>query len=225
MESIKELRKLCQEKGYREHDSIRFHRFFSIYVTRIFLMLGLGPNFISFLSFLMGIIGGFFYFKSLFLLGSIFFFLFYLLDNVDGEVARYRKLSSRLGYWLDTSIGHLLYPVFFFTLGLGIFNQTGEVSYIVLGAVASISKLVERSVPQIKNIEKGDVGILKRNDISSLKMWVSYFAKYSVITIIVIMASLLGQVRLFLWFYAPFLLFLALGKVILTGWRIYRYNR
>ena len=220
MESIKELRKICQNKGYQEHITIRLYRIFSIYLTKVCLILGLKPNFITFLSFLAGITGGYLYLESRFLLGSILFFLFYVFDNVDGEVARYRKLSSKFGYWLDTIVGHLLYPYFFLTLGLGVFFQTGECQYIVLGAIAAIAKLIERSVPQL-SVKNNYQPLSKNKDIVPMKIWAGYIGKFPMLFPAIFFCSLAGWEKMFLWFFAVYLLFFALGKVLLTGWRIY----
>ncbi|MCP6719467.1 MAG: CDP-alcohol phosphatidyltransferase family protein [Patescibacteria group bacterium] len=219
MESIKELRKICQEKGYKEHITIRFYRIFSIYVTKACLILKLKPHFITALSFLAGIIGGYFYLKTQFLLGSFLFFLFYVLDNVDGEVARYLKTSSNFGAWLDIITGHLLYPYLFITLGLGIYLQTKMFQFVILGIMASTSKLVERSVfqPQIKTETKDSLD-QKQN---SIKLWASFIGKFPVICTILLIYSLLGWEIYFLYFYAIYLTLFSLGKVVLTGWRIY----
>jgi phosphatidylglycerophosphate synthase len=224
MESIKELRKLCQEKGYREHNSIRIYRIFSIYFTKFFLILGLKSNTITLLSFLAGIFGGILFIKSSFILGGIFFFIFYLFDNIDGEIARYRHSSSQFGYWLDTTIGHFLYPVFFLTVGVGIFNQTSEVLYLFLGSISAISKLLERSVFQPKSTKEKKSVKTKIAKIFSIKMWISYVAKYPIIIIFVLLFAIFSQMKLFLILYSPFLLLLASGKIILIGFRTYKSN-
>ena len=229
MESIKQLRKICQDKGYQEHITLRFYRVFSIYITKIFLILGLKPNFITLFGFLLGIMGGYMYIKGYFLLGSIFFVIFYIFDNVDGEIARYRKSSSKFGAWLDTVAGHLLYPYFFLALGLGIFFQTEIHWYIVLGAVAAIAKLIERSVPSIPISSDSQQLLKNRDDFSKSESFLlqkkellSHIGKFPVLFPTCILCVLLGRGDWFLWFFAIYSILFASGKVVLTGWRIYR---
>ena len=178
------------------------------------------PNFITILGFLSGIVGGYLYLNGYFILGSVLFVIFNIFDNVDGEVARYRKLCSALGGWLDTMAGHLLYPYFFFTLGLGIYFQTGIFLYVILGSIAAMVKLIERSVPQLL-IQRSSRDLLKGRKVVSIKIWASHIAKNTVLYSIILLCSIVGWEIYFLWFFAIYLIFLALGKVFLTGWRVY----
>lgn len=225
MKSIKELRKICQDKGYKEHPTMRFYRIFSIYVTKICLILGLKPNFITFLGFLSGIVGGCLYLKGYFISGSILFVIHIFLDYVDGEVARARKLASTFGGWLDSISVHLIYPYFFFTLGLGIFFQSGVFWYAILGAVAAIAKLVERSIPQPLTENKHSIRLLKDRGVISIKEWLSHIAKNTVLCPVILLCFILGWEIWFLWFFAIYLIFLAFGKALLIGWRIYSLRK
>jgi len=220
MKSIKELRKICQDKGYQEHPTMRFYRIFSIYITKTCLVLGLKPNFITFLGFLSGIVGGYLYLEGCFILGSIFFVIHIFLDYVDGEVARARKLASAFGGWLDAMSIHFIYPYFFFTLGLGIYFQTEIFWYVVLGAVAAMAKLIERSVPQ-PLAKSSDQDLLKDQKVISVKIWASHIAKNTVLYPVILLCFIFGWEIWFLWFFAIYLIFLAFGKALLIGWRIY----
>lgn len=218
---IKELRKICQDKGYKEHPASRFYRIFSIYITRIFILLRVKPNFVTAFGFLLGIAGGYFYLRSNFVLGSALFCAFIVLDSVDGEIARYRKLSSNFGGWLDGMAGHILYFYFFFTLGLGIFFQTGLSLYLILGSVAAMLKLLERSISQ-PLVKAGDYNeISKRQNIVSVKIWLSHIGKNLILYPVILLCSIAGWQIYFLWFFAFYLIFLAFGKIFLIGWRIY----
>ncbi len=222
MESIKQLRKICQHKEEKEHISLRVYRTFSIYLTRIFLSLGLTPNSITIIGFFIGIVGGIFYLYGYFITGSILFLVFYIFDFIDGEVARYRKTPSNLGAWLDIITAHLLYPYLFLTLGIGIFWAGYGYFYIILGALAGIAKLIERSP------SKGPARIMEQSmsiqeaEGNSLKIWLGHLAKFAVFLPLVLIFSLGHLEKLFLWLITFYLLLLALSKVVLTGWRIYR---
>jgi len=69
-------------------------------VVKIFSKLGLTPNQVSLLSLVISLVGAGMLFKSrnwflvLILLG-------YFLDGVDGALARYRKMESKLGRWIE----------------------------------------------------------------------------------------------------------------------------
>lgn len=222
MESIKEMRKSCQDRRYKEHTVFWFYRIFSIYITKFFLILGLRrPEPIVALGFLSGIVGGYLYLKGLFIWGSVLFVAFVVFDQIDGEVARYRKAVTILGGWLDSMSGHILYAYFFFTLGLGIYFQVGVFWYIVLGSVAAIAKLVERSIPQPLADDKRSTRLLKDRGVILIKEWLSHIGKNLVLYPVILLCSILGWEIYFLWFFAIYLTLLALGKLFLTAWRIY----
>ena len=225
MESIKNLRKICQNKGYKEHITLRFYRIFSIYITRVFLILKPRPEFVVVLGFLSGIMGGYSYLSSSFLLGSVFFIVFLILDCVDGEIARYRKLTSDFGAWLDSTSGHLLYPYFFLTLGLGIYFQTKTLHFIILGIMAAIAKLIERSSLHHLPIKNNNQQLLGNQDVFSIKIWLNNIAKFPVLFFVVLICSLIGWEKNFLWFSAIYLTLFSLSKTFLTGWRFYHFKK
>lgn len=74
-------------------------------LTHLFVRLPLSPNAISVLCIATSIAGGVIAARGSYaghVLGMLIFFVASALDNVDGEVARLRLESSRLGGWLDT---------------------------------------------------------------------------------------------------------------------------
>lgn len=88
MESIKKLRKICQSTAHQEHPGIRFYRLFSIYTTKILLILGAGPTFVSALSFFFRDSRRIFIFKRLFYMGQCFILWLY-----DFRLCRWRSCS------------------------------------------------------------------------------------------------------------------------------------
>jgi phosphatidylglycerophosphate synthase len=231
MESLKELRKICQVKSAPEHISMRFWRTFSIYFTKIFIIFGITPNIINWAGFALGLAGGILFLKQKFLIGSILYIFVYIFDDVDGELARYYKKASKYGWWQDTMVGHLLYPYFFLMLGLGIFFQTENYLYLLLGAIAAIAKMIERSVPEVRGITDNDK-LLKTKDASmkkgflgDVKEWLAHFAKTVFIYPLAVIFASLGNIEYILWIYVPYLTLFALAKVVLTGWRVYIFDK
>ena len=73
--------------------------------------------------------------------GAGLFVLARFLDHFDGELARQKKMSSKLGYYLDYTVGALSYAALFICLGIG-FRDSGLGGYASLlgvgGAGAAI---------------------------------------------------------------------------------------
>lgn len=224
MESIKDLRKICQSKSFTEHFTLRVFRVFSIYITRIFLPLKFSPNFVSFLGFFVGIAGGYLYVKDSFILGSILFLLFFVLDVVDGEIARYRKKTSHFGGWLDTTLGHLLYPYFFIMFGLGVYFQTNEFIYAYLGVLIAVFKMIDRSIiqlpPNVKNTQHQKE--IKNN--YNLISWIDHVGKFPIIFPLALIAGMTGGEKMFIWFYLALLIVFGLGKTIKKGITIHKMS-
>lgn len=69
-------------------------------------------------------------------IGYIFMQFTFLMDHVDGNLARHTGKSSAFGSWVD-EISNKLHK-FFFVIGLsiGVFRLTDDYLYLVLGSVA-----------------------------------------------------------------------------------------
>ncbi|MBI3318544.1 MAG: NTP transferase domain-containing protein [Candidatus Omnitrophica bacterium] len=69
--------------------------------------------------------------------GALFFQLFYILDNWDGEVARARGLSSRFGGWLDVLTDGVVHVALAPALAMGLQRQGASPWVIFLGGMAA----------------------------------------------------------------------------------------
>ena len=111
--SIKELRLRSQAaKSHRTEWHYIIHRKISIYITWCFLHTGIKANHVTLLSFVFGLLGcsALLLFSGWYVVvGFALFYLYFLFDKVDGEIARYRNERSLLGVCLDY-IGHMVIP-------------------------------------------------------------------------------------------------------------------
>jgi phosphatidylglycerophosphate synthase len=74
--------------------------------------------------------------------GSLLFLLTSILDGCDGEVARAKKMISKIGGWLDLWGDNVVHVAVFYGLGLGLSKDTGSRVYILLGRWAVIGTFV-----------------------------------------------------------------------------------
>lgn len=120
MESIKELREICQkqkttDKNFASAYGYLFHRWISIYITNFFLVVfpAIKPNYISALMVVISLAGvamlAILAEASWQILGIILVYFGFLLDKVDGEIARYKNLFPLRGIYLD-EIYHAVIP-------------------------------------------------------------------------------------------------------------------
>ncbi len=144
--SIAELRRICQDpvREYNDLAGALYGWRFSIYITSFFLRLGLTANHASVLMWLFGLVG------SLLLLlpgygriaGMALITLAFIMDCVDGEIARYFKIDSYRWAAFDY-IHHLTVKALSFVcLGIGLFIEFSTPWAMAAGGLGSIFWLV-----------------------------------------------------------------------------------
>ena len=93
-----------------------------------------------------------------FFLGATLLQIQSILDGCDGEIARLRYLSSRLGAWLDTAIDDVLGVAWVAALSLGAANATGWAWIATLGLCAAALYTVALSLIYTIIIRAGHTG-------------------------------------------------------------------
>jgi len=143
VESIKELRKICYAGSkdkrplYMELVTMKI----SIYVTKLLLYTPIHANQVTILTILFIILGsGMMISGSLWIMfiGITLIHLTIILDNVDGEIARYRKEASLTGLFIDEFYHTITIPLVFFSFSYGIFLNTEWKSTIIFGFLCAI---------------------------------------------------------------------------------------
>ncbi|MDB4013444.1 CDP-alcohol phosphatidyltransferase family protein [Flavobacteriaceae bacterium] len=142
--TYQQVKDKCTKGRFFAYDSIHDKIFVppSIFLVWLFLRLGFSGNGVSVLSGFLAIIGGVLIASNdpLFIfIGSFGYMAFYLLDYVDGGVARFNDKSGAGGQYMDW-IMHVVSCVSIMTgLFIGAFSNTGLwlIPFGVLAVVAS----------------------------------------------------------------------------------------
>ena len=104
-------------------------------LTRVALSLGLSPNTITVISFVVGIASAFAFAGGTvgwLLLGAVLLQLSLIIDCVDGEVARATRRFSALGAWLDASTDRVKEFAVYGGLAVGAARLGNDVWWLVL---------------------------------------------------------------------------------------------
>jgi phosphatidylglycerophosphate synthase len=110
----------------------------SFRVTRhVLCRLPVTPNQVSVAAGLVGVLGCVLIARGGFVAGFLLAHLQSVLDGCDGELARVRFQSSKLGEWLDTVIDDGLNVGLALATGAGLARVTGEGLWLALGAAAA----------------------------------------------------------------------------------------
>ena len=178
--TIKNLKKVIGRPNEIDPYAKYFIRPISIWFTWIFVRTPLSANHVTIIQEIFGIIGAVLLANGRFVLGSIFLQIGFIMDNSDGEVARWKNQQSERGKFLDL-IGHMIIiPVYFFALGLGLYLQQGQIITLIMGFLAGIFSL---KLEKFINNEDGDIKLARHGFFKSL---FRYPDSMNVITIIAI---------------------------------------
>lgn len=158
------------KKKSAKNDYFAFYvgRPLSYLLTIPFLKLNIRPNTVSIISVLEVILAAIVLSSSgtlkLAVLGWLLFFIWNLLDGVDGNIARLKKISTPMGSVFDAMSGYAAMFLFFFSAGIYAFNtSSGNYAYvqIIIGSISGMSELFPRLVMHKAKSEVGDLSNIK----------------------------------------------------------------
>jgi archaetidylinositol phosphate synthase len=86
---------------YSDFISNYFYQQIAFLITSFLVKTKITPNLVTIISLLLGIISAIFVYYQYFILGVFFLNFSFILDCVDGQLARAKKLESDFGTWLD----------------------------------------------------------------------------------------------------------------------------
>lgn len=135
-----------------------FDRKISGTISRLLLKTPVTPNQITVAVTLIGILAGYLFSQYGFwpkVFGSLVFLLTSILDGCDGEVARAKRMTSKLGGWLDLWGDNVVHVAVFYGIGVGLYEDTGDLVYRQLGMLATAGTLVSASLASYQTWRKG----------------------------------------------------------------------
>ena len=143
--SMEELRKLCKKEYYLGFQ-IKMHHLM-LYITKPLLRTNITPNQITMVWLGLEILAAFLLTFGLYKLNLIAILLYTLaglLDYIDGQKARIKKISTYKGIWLEDMGNYFGSPLFFLGLSIGLTRVYGDSFYFILGAISAICFLYSK---------------------------------------------------------------------------------
>ena len=140
MITAREIRQVCQAGKDRDPSWYRVHRRLSIHLTAVLLRTPVTLNQVSLLMIAAAIVGAALCVPNdlrVNLVGAAVLYLSFLLDKVDGEMARWRGQPSVIGILLDRFHHRLAEPLLFLAVGVRAWQVTGS-TVPVIAALASM---------------------------------------------------------------------------------------
>ena len=116
----------------------RFNRRISIPISRELIKTPITPNAVTFIILAVSVAAGVFFARGGYwnmVAGALLSVWASILDGCDGEVARFKLQSSKLGCWLDTICDYLYYLTTFAGMAWGLNRGASSNSYLKWGGV------------------------------------------------------------------------------------------
>ena len=120
-------------------------QYFAKPISTILVKLPITPNHLTALSLISGVTGGICFINAKFefqILGGLMLLTSYILDYCDGEIARYKNLTSKFGERFDTFSDWIVHAVFFTALGYGTYYETQNNVWLLIGFIGSIGATI-----------------------------------------------------------------------------------
>ena len=174
--TLKEIYKVCVPPAKAKTDKLipwlyLVVRPLSILFTKPILKTPISPVQVTFVSMLATLVGfallGFGQSVEMRIFGWIGFFVWAVLDCVDGNVARCKGLASERGALWDATGGYMALSLIFFAVGIAAYYDENIVEcidkhlYIVLGGLTSLMSLFPRLVMQKKKAGENGANAVK----------------------------------------------------------------
>ncbi|HSA58148.1 MAG TPA: NTP transferase domain-containing protein [bacterium] len=128
-ESLKHAEKILFGSVRKETDgfiSRNINRRISGLISRLLIRTPLTPNQITWSALVVGLMSGFLISRGTYrdvALGGLIFQFASIYDGCDGEIAKLKLASSKLGEWLDTVCDNITYVAFFLGVAAGVYRQ------------------------------------------------------------------------------------------------------
>ncbi len=129
MSLFKEYKESLKSIEAEDPLDLYFYRIVSFVIVKILYYFPITPNQISVTAMVFGVISGYFFSTasaSNYLIAGIFYLLYYIMDNCDGQLARLKKNGTRLGRIIDGISDYVTHLAVFIGLGIGLSAQSGN---------------------------------------------------------------------------------------------------
>jgi len=153
--SIEDLRNVCGKTKKSDPWREKVARKISIRLTKFLLLLfpRITPNQVTVIMIIFGISSAFFFMNGGYIYGLIGILLYHaylILDACDGEIARYKKMFSKKGLYLDY-MGHIIInPLIVLSIGIGAFFNNPfpipDATFLIIGFIGMFSMTINNFV-------------------------------------------------------------------------------
>jgi len=217
--SLKEIRK----NALKENNDLFSYpfRYISTIITNILVKTEILPIHVTIIHIFIALLSAILFSLGVYgyaIAGSVLLLLAFILDCVDGEIARYKNLGSLLGGWLDHVSDYFILFIVIVGITLGTFRSNEDIKTLILGLIS----LMIIAIIGVISISRIDAKIKKLKAIKlPFKFKFSKGTHIGVFTpsiLILVIGPLTKQINLMFIIYI-IIMFIAMIKVFISRWK------
>jgi len=178
--SLNEIRKTQKGKGFWLKIS---NEIASLFIYKI-QSLQVHPNWFTFISLLFGVLFAFLLLNNHLWLAALSVNILYLFDNVDGQWARIKKMTSTFGAIFDSLVDGWNISIVVFSIGIYLFHQTSELLYLYLMSIFFVLSFLDfalekNNFSEIPNVQEEIISLQERSSrLKPIIVFVDRFIMY-----------------------------------------------
>ncbi len=148
VEPLDQIRDRCQKPRYKQVGNWMVRHILrdaALPLTWLLLHTPVTANQVTTAAFVSGVLGCVLMAlpsAGAFLAGALLLQLWYYLDHVDGQIARYRQTACLTGRFYDFVMHQAVHGLILFALGLHVFHLTGQIFFVIWGFAGSFCSMM-----------------------------------------------------------------------------------
>lgn len=205
-----------------------FRRNFSLHIAYFLAKRDTSPNSVTLTFFFLGLIA-----NLLFIIPSFYtavsllviYEIVRILDNVDGQLARFYGTSSVYGELLDIYTEMVIYSSFIAAFGMRLYIQTDHIIFLILGIFGVIAYVTESLWVKSSDIIFSSMQTNKINVIQKIRTIYLNIDNMTVITVAILILSVIhilaNTLILITWFFSSYVIFIFIIKIVVRLYLTY----
>jgi phosphatidylglycerophosphate synthase len=206
--------------------SKRFYRYISVKISKHMAKTPITPNQVTGLALLCGLLAAYLFTDPThmnIIFAAILVQLAVLLDYVDGNIARYKHMSSMVGRFFEGVVDRVIDVLVFFGVTYGLYFQTGDIAVWMLGFIA-ISSRTLINVTQFMFQKEAPYASEAIDEVQGSRILREFYYTRTFIYALLLVTAVINKLYYFLLITAVYGIIFYIGEVFMILKKIKKYE-